>query len=253
MVAQRGLRVVAITDHDSTEGLAEAMRAAKAFPQLEVIPGIELSTDVPKNEIHILGYFIDARSRSLQDTLERFREGRETRAKKMVERLGQMGVRVQWERVKELAQGGAVGRPHIALAMVEKGYIKEPQEAFKGYIGRNDPAYAEREKLVPSQAIRLIGDAGGLAVLAHPGELPDLESIVGELKAAGLVGMEVYYAVYPDDKINALADIAFRHGLLSCGGSDYHGLGNTGEPLPGDKGPPLDVVGKLRRLLERRR
>jgi len=253
LVARKGLRVVAVTDHDSTEGLEEAFRAASAYPDLEVIPGIELSTDVPRNEIHILGYFIDRHDQRLQQTLVRFREGREGRAKRMVEKLAAMGVYVDWERVKEIANGAAIGRPHIAQAMVEKGYIQKPQDAFNGYIGRNDPAYAEREKLVPAEAIKFIQEAGGVAVLAHPAELPDLEATARELKAAGLVGMEVYYAFYTPEKISELLDIANRCGLLPCGGSDYHALGTPGEPQPGDMGPPLDVVAKLKGLVKERR
>ena len=251
LVAGRGLKGVAVTDHDSTEGLAEAYEAASAFPDLRVVPGIELSTDVPGNEIHVLAYYIQYTDARIQERLARFREGRVDRARKMVEKLKELGVEIEWDRVRAIAGDGAVGRPHVALAMVERGYIKEPREAFDAYIGRNGPAYVEREKLTPAQAVGLIRDWGGAAVVAHPSDIPDLDETLDELKNAGLVGMEVYYAQYPVERIKELAAIAANHGLLACGGSDYHASGNTGEPLPGNMGPPLDTVDRLRELATR--
>lgn len=251
LVARRGLRAVAVTDHDSTDGLAEALEAASAYPDLRVVPGIELSTDVPGNEIHVLAYYIQYTDPGVQERLARFREGRLDRARKMVEKLGKLGVEIEWDRVQAIAGEGAVGRPHLALAMVEKGYIKEPREAFDAYIGRNGPAYVEREKLTPVQAVELIRDWGGAAVIAHPGWMSDLDLTLEELKRAGLVGMEVYYAQYSPEQIGELAAVAANHGLLACGGSDYHGLGNKGEPLPGNMGPPLDTVDRLRELATR--
>ena len=251
LVAGRGLKGVAVTDHDSTEGLAEAYEAASAFPDLRVVPGIELSTDVPGNEIHVLAYYIQYTDARVQERLARFREGRVDRARKMVEKLKELGVEIEWDRVRAIAGDGAVGRPHVALAMVERGYIKEPREAFDAYIGRNGPAYVEREKLTPAQAVELIRDWGGAAVVAHPSDIPDLDETLDELKNAGLVGMEVYYAQYPVERIKELAATAANHGLLACGGSDYHASGNTGEPLPGNMGPPLDTVDRLRELATR--
>ncbi len=251
LVARRGLRAVAVTDHDSTDGLAEALEAASAYPDLQVVPGIELSTDVPGNEIHVLAYYIQYTDPGVQERLARFREGRLDRARRMVEKLGELGIEIEWSRVQAIAGEGAVGRPHLALAMVEKGYIKEPREAFDAYIGRNGPAYVEREKLTPVQAVELIRDWGGAAVIAHPGWMSDLDPTLEELKRAGLVGMEVYYAQYSPEQIGELAAVAANHGLLACGGSDYHGLGNTGEPLPGNMGPPLDTVDRLRELATR--
>ena len=248
LVASRGLETIAITDHDSMEGLDEALEAGKAFPQLTVIPGAELSTDVPGNEIHILAYFIPSNDHHLQETLQRFRLGRLHRAEKMVEKLNDLGVRIEWQRVQEIAGEGAVGRPHIALAMVEKGYVSRTREAFDVYIGRNGPAYAEREKLTAQEAITLIKGWGGAAVLAHPAEIPDLDKTLKELKGAGLAGMEVFYARYSQERIQELADVALRHGLLPCGGSDYHALDDPGEPLPGTMGPPLEVVERLEKL-----
>ena len=250
LVASRGLETIAITDHDSTEGLDEALEAGKAFPQLTVIPGMELSTDVPGNEIHILAYFIPSNDKHLQETLQRFRQGRLRRAERMVEKLNDLGVRIEWQRVQEIAGEGAVGRPHIALAMVEKGYVSRTREAFDVYIGRNGPAYAERDKLTAQEAITLIKGWRGVAVLAHPADIPDLDKTLKELKSAGLAGMEVFYARYSEEKIKELADVARRHGLVPCGGSDYHALDDRGEPLPGTMGPPLEVVERLEKLAD---
>jgi len=244
LVGERGLQVVAITDHDSTEGLAAVMEASKKFPQLSIIPGIELSTDIPGNEIHVLGYFIRYSDEKFQRTLREFRDGRVDRAHEMVDKLAALGLPVEWERVLELADG-AVGRPHIAQAMVEKGYITYPQEAFINHLGRNGLAYAERAKLTPSEAVGLITGVGGLPVLAHPREVDNVESMLPELKAAGLVGIEVYYGTYTPSEVKALTALAAREGLIPCGGSDYHALGTPGEVEPGSVGPPMETAERL--------
>ena len=247
LVANRGLKVVAISDHDTTEGLAEAYQAAAAFPDLEIIPAIELSTDIPDDEIHMLGYFLQYEDEEFQGILRRFRAGRVERGRSMVEKLATLGKPVEWERVQEIAGDGSVGRPHIALAMVERGYFKEPKEAFYDYLGRNGLAYVERQKMTPAEGVEMLARVGGSAVLAHPANLPDLDNKVAELKEAGLVGMEVHYAQYKPETVEYLLEIAQRHDLIPCGGSDYHGLGNTGEPLPGlgVLGPPLETVERL--------
>jgi predicted metal-dependent phosphoesterase TrpH len=252
LAAEKGLKTIAVTDHDSTEGLKEAFEAARAFPRLSVIPGAELSTDIPGDEIHVLAYFFRYEDVQVQEVLQRFRAGRLGRAMKMVEKLGELGVEIEWERVQEIAGDASVGRPHIAQAMVEKGYIREPWEAFDLYINRNGPAYVEREKLTPREAVSLIVDWGGAAVLAHPSEIANLDDTLEDLKDAGLSGMEVYYSRYSIERIQELADIAARHGMIPCGGSDYHASGNTGEPLPGTMGPPLDTVERLREVAAKR-
>ena len=237
--------MAAITDHDSTEGLAEAYDAAEAYPQITLIPGIEISTDIPGNEIHVLAYFIQYDDEDVQETLREFRQGRLHRAMGMVEKLRKLGLKIEWQRVQEIAGDGAVGRPHVAQALLEGGYISEQKEAFTKYIGRNGPAYVERQKLTPREATELIIRWGGVPVLAHPSWVSDLEPTLEDLKQAGLAGMEVYYAKYSEELIQELGETASRHGLLACGGSDYHAVGNSGEPLPGSMGPPIEVVEKL--------
>lgn len=245
LAAGRGLRTIAVTDHDTTDGLAEAFDAAKEFPGVRIIPGIELSADVPGDEVHVLGYFIDPGDAELQAELQRFRAGRVDRAKTMVEKLAQLGIRLEWERVQHFAGDGAVGRPHVAMAMVEAGYCKEPKDAFPEYLGRNGLAYVERVKLTPPDAVAMIRRAGGAAVLAHPAYMNDMEIGVAGLSGAGLSGMEVYYGKYGDDTVRQLARLSREYDLIPCGGSDYHGMGNSDDVPPGYAGPPLESVERL--------
>ena len=245
LAARQGLKTVAVTDHDTTDGLAEAFEAAKKFPGLRIIPGIELSADVPGDEVHVLGYFIDPDDAELQAELRRFREGRVDRAKTMVDKLDQLGIHVEWERVQHFAGDGAVGRPHIAMALVEAGYCQEPKDAFPEYLGRNGLAYVERVKLTPADAVGMIQRAGGAAVLAHPAYMNDMEAGIASLSGIGLAGIEVHYAKYREDTIRQLARIARQYELIPCGGSDYHGMGNSDECLPGENGPTLETVDRL--------
>ena len=261
LCAQRGLEVISISDHDSTEGIPEALEAAREFPGLTIIPGIELSTDIPGSEIHILGYFVDYQETGFQRLLRSFRAGRQERARGMVEKLNELGgFNISWERVEQLSDGGAIGRPHIAQAMVEAGYVQYPREAFDKYIGRNGPAYVERTKLTPVEAIGILIDNGAVPVMAHPtyaasksdrDEVSDLREILAELKSAGLIGMEVHYGDYPPEQIERLAGLADELGLVPCGGSDYHASGNPGEPEPGSVGPPMETFHRIRALVKR--
>ena len=257
LCAERGLRVICISDHDTTNGLPEALQAAAAYPDLAIIPGIELSTDIPGSEIHILGYFVDHYDEHLQSILNDFRDGRRSRGRQMVENLNAMGVAISWERVQEIAGDASIGRPHIAQALVEGGYVQYPKDAFDKYIGRNGPAYADRVKLTPADAVRMLLDRGALPVMAHPtysasksdrGAVDSLPGILADLTAAGLVGMEVYYGDYTPEQVEWLRGLADDFGLIPCGGSDYHASGNPGEPQPGSVGPPMSSVDALNAL-----
>jgi predicted metal-dependent phosphoesterase TrpH len=222
--AAAGLEVIAITDHDTVNGIAPALQAARAFPSLRVIPGVEISTDIPAGQAHVLGYFIDYNDHELQIALERMRTSRWERARKMVAKLEDLGCQMEWERVREIAGTASVGRPHIAQALMEKGYIESFQDAFTRYIGQDGPAYVERDKMTPVQATEMILRAKGLPVLAHPLTVPDPEAMVIELKAVGLAGIEVYYKDYSRDDIDRLLRLSDQYGLVSTGGTDYHGL-----------------------------
>ena len=250
--AENGLAVIAIADHDTVDGIASALAAAKAFPQLEVIPCVEISTDVPHGEVHVLGYFVDCSNPELLATLERMRHSRQTRAQGMVDKLGNLGVYVEWSRVQEIAGGGAMGRPHIAQAMLEKGYIASIKEAFTKYIGRDGPAYVEREKITQVETVELILRANGLPVLAHPLTINDPEAMVIELKAVGLVGIEAYYNDYTADEIDRLVSLANRYNLITTGGSDYHGLDASTETMIGGVDVPIESAERLIALARER-
>jgi predicted metal-dependent phosphoesterase TrpH len=239
------LDVIAITDHDSVGGISPALEVAKSFPQLMVIPGVEINTDVPKGEVHILGYFMNYRDPEFNHALEELRNSRYERGKKMVARLAEIGVHIDWGRVLGLAGEGSVGRPHIAQAMLERGYISSLQEAFTKYIGRNGPAYVERKKLNPIEAVKLVINAGGLPVLAHPADIEPLEPFILELKRAGMVGIEIYYNGYASKTINQLKRLAEKHNLVACGGSDYHGLDESIGASMGSVDVPLESVEQL--------
>ena len=251
LAASRGVRIMALTDHDSMEGLPEALQAGSRHPGFTLIPGVEMSTDIPGSEVHVLGYFLDPKDGHLQEELARLRSLRRDRGRRMVEKLRDLGMDISWERVQAIADGGAVGRPHVAQALLEKGYIGSAQEAFERYIGRNGPAYVERTKMTPAEAVAFLHQRRALPVLAHPREMENLEGLLPTLQEAGLAGMEVYYQDYDEASIERLLTIARRHGLLPTGGSDYHGLGGEHERLPGDIPLPDEVIDAFMALAER--
>jgi predicted metal-dependent phosphoesterase TrpH len=250
--AGRGLSFIALADHDSIDGIAPAQAAASAFPGLKVIPGVEISTDVPEGEVHILGYFIDYNDPEFLAALARFKNSRLQRGQKMVAKLEKLGIRIDWQRVMEIAGTSTIGRPHIAQAMLEKGYVTSFKQAFNEYLGHNRPAYVEREKMTTKEAVGLIIKAEGLAVLAHPLTLPDPEAMTMELKAGGLVGIEAYYNGYTPEEISRLLTLADRYELIATGGSDYHGLDTT-ETAIGGADLPIEAVEKLIALAKKRK
>ena len=250
--AEQGLSVIAITDHDTANGIATALITAKAFPGLKVIPGIELSTDVPQGEVHVLGYFIDYADCEFQVTLEGLRNSRFKRAQGMIAKLKNLGIHIDWKRVQEIAGDGSIGRPHIAQAMLERGYIASIKEAFTKYISRDGPAYVEREKMTPVEAVELVLKVNGLPVLAHPFTTNNLEIMIVELKTAGLIGIEAYYDGYTTDEINGLVSFADRYGLIATGGSDYHGLEATNETMIGGVDVPMESAERLIALAKQR-
>ena len=221
LALEKQVEVISLTDHDTLSGVQEALDAARASGGVTVIPGVEISTDVPgKYEIHMLGYYVDMDHASLQERLAAMSVSRLDRAHRIWERLEQIGCAIPWERVLALSGDGVVGRPHIAQALVEAGYVASVQEAFQRYIGRDAEAYVPRPKLLPQQAIELILDAGGVPVLAHPSYV--VEHIPSLVKA-GLAGLEAYYGNYTEVEQQFLARLAHKHGLVATGGSDYHG------------------------------
>ena len=250
---RNGVRRLALTDHDTTEGLPSALEAGQRLG-LEVIPGIEISTDIPGTEVHILGILLNYEQEDFQEQLTKFRQARLGRAERMVEKLAGLGVPVSWERVQEIAGGASVGRPHVAQAMLEAGHVKSMPEAFDRYIGRNGPAYAERFKLTPVEAVALVHSVQGLAVLAHPLESTGSEELIPQLARDGLDGVECYYQGYSTAQIERLVARTREQGLVPTGGSDYHGFPMSGMTAvsnePGSVEVPQAVVEEL---LARRR
>jgi predicted metal-dependent phosphoesterase TrpH len=241
-----GLRVLALTDHDTTGGLDEAAKAAAAL-DIDFIPGIEINTDVSGGEVHVLGYFPEYERPTFQSVLKVLRDARERRGQRMVELLNEHGIAVSWERVRELAQG-AVGRPHVAKALLEAGYVQTIGEAFEKYIGTGCFAYVPRYRLTPDDAVRLIASVNGLAVLAHPIELPGLDELRSWLPGlcdAGMAGLETYYGPYTTEQEHALRTLADEYHLIPTGGTDFHGPGIHPTPL-GGRHVPYESVERLK-------
>lgn len=222
---EMGLSGLAITDHDTVKGIEEAYTFLAAHPtSLQFIPGIEMNTEVEENEVHILGYFIDYHNSRLLHRLEEIKEARWDRARKMVFRLKSMGLTISFEQVEKLAQGDLIGRPHVARALTEKGYVFSVKEAFDKFIGKGRPAYVPRYKFMPREAIHLIKGAGGVPILAHPGLLRDKE-LVHEIIDLGVAGLEVYYPEHTSQQVDEFLQICQQLNLLVTGGSDFHGPG----------------------------
>lgn len=245
LAAGQGVRYHALTDHDSTEGVAEAERASATHAGHVLIPGVEMGTDIEGAEVHMLGLYLSPDDPALQEMLAKLREGRVGRGYGIVQKLHAMGIRIEWERVQQIAGDASVGRPHIAQALVEAGYVRKVSDAFDKWIGRNGPAYVERDKMTPAESVRCIVERGGLACIAHPADLRDLDALLAELKTAGMAAMEVYYKDYLPDAVERLRLAAERHGLLPIGGSDYHGIFGPEEPLPGNIPLPDEAIERM--------
>jgi predicted metal-dependent phosphoesterase TrpH len=248
-----GLRVLALTDHDTTEGLEEAARAARTL-DVDLIPGIEINTDVSGGEVHVLGYFPEFQRPEFQSVLKVLRDARERRGQRMVELLNEHGVNITWDRVREIAQG-SVGRPHVAKALQEAGYVQTIGEAFDKYIGNGCYAYVPRYKLTPEDAVHLVASANGLPVIAHPLELPGLEELRNWLPGlceAGMVGLETYYGLYTPENERELLALAYEYNLVPTGGSDFHGPGLHPTPL-GGRHVPFEAVERLKAEAAKRR
>ncbi|MBM4139795.1 MAG: PHP domain-containing protein [Nitrospira sp.] len=227
LAAKVGITTLAITDHDITTGVPEAVAAGKARG-IEIIPGVEISSLLGGSELHMLGYFLDYEDASLNDRLTRLRESRHRRNPQIIERLQTAGIDITYDEVRALAGTDSVGRPHIARVLMEKGVISSVKEAFNLWLAYGRPAYVPRELPTPAEAILWIKEAKGLAVLAHPtwvktteGTLTDL---VRRLKADGLDGVEVYYSTHTPRQTRDYLALSKQQGLLMTGGSDFHGL-----------------------------
>ena len=244
--ASRGVRFLALTDHDTVAGIPEA-RAAGDHLGVEVIPGVELSAAFESGgEVHLLGYFVDIDDPALLEQLAGYGRARATRMERMVERLGRIGAPVGLERVREIAGHGTVGRPHLGRALVEAGHAADLSDAFARYIGGGKPAFVPRPRIDPRDAITLVCGAGGVPVLAHPFSVGDIEGVLDRLVPAGLAGMEVDYGEYDDEGREMLRQTAARRGLIATGGSDFHGPDLRVARELGSVPVPLAAVERLR-------
>lgn len=245
---QAGLQVLAVTDHDTVDGVGPAAEEADRLG-IELVPGVELSTDVPDEEVHILGYFVDGQDRQFLALLRRLREGRLARAREMVRRLNQLGLPITFEEVARQADG-AVGRPHVARALVAAGYVGSFEEAFQRYLARGRPAYVERERFSPEEAVQAVLRAGGVPVFAHPLWGGDRNRIA-RLVDCGLRGIEAYYPDHSPQDVRRFLEWAREFGLVATGGSDYHGPGPASKAPLGSTYVPPQTVDALRRARER--
>jgi predicted metal-dependent phosphoesterase TrpH len=221
-----GLQALALTDHDNILGVPAFLDACRAR-HLTGLSGVELSAEVPSGTLHLIGLGIDPACGELGEALGRLRDGREWRNRRILERLRELGCALEWDAVAAYAGEEVIGRPHIALAMIARGWVATVQEAFDRFLGKGAPAYVDRYRLTPAEALRLIRRARGLAILAHPGtwlaDSRQLEAGVAELKAGGLAGIEAYYTTHDAGQTIDYLRLAQRQGLLVSGGSDYHG------------------------------
>ncbi len=229
---RKGLKAIALSDHDSVDGFTE-LAAAGAENGMEVMSGVELSCVHNGRDLHILGYGIDTTSQALAAELSKFRDTREDRGMKIIDKLAEVGVHIDKQAVLAKAGEGALGRPHIAEALLEAGYVSEFGEAFDKYIGEDGPAYVDKYKMTPADAVRHIHDAGGVALIAHPGSLSDSKDDFYELLDKGFDGIEVYHPHHSNSMIARLEAMVEERGMLMSGGSDFHGFkgrDNMGQP-----------------------
>ncbi len=243
-----GLRAIALTDHDTVDGIEPARQAAGSDGP-EVIPGIELNTDLDGREIHILGYYYDLNSRSLRDTLTSLRTAREDRALMIIARLAKLGIRIDYGHLRRLTGKATIGRPHIARVMCEEGYVATAAEAFERYLGNGKPAYIGHHKLDPFMAIEEVLKAGGIPVLAHPG-LAGKDDLIPEFIGHGLQGIEVFYPFHTPEDTARYQQICQDYGLIMTGGTDCHGPGYR-YPAIGTVAVPDQVVEELKRAHRR--
>jgi len=246
------LQAIAITDHDTIEGLEEGLSEGKKI-DLEVIPGIEVSAEHSPGSMHLLGFFLDIHHPFLNERLGYLQKARAERNPKIVERLNHLGIELTYEEVLKASGGGQVGRPHFAQVLLEKKYVKTFQEAFDRFLKKGAPAYVDKFRFTAKEAIHFINEANGVAVLAHPNTLnmngySELETLILRLMEEGLKGIEVYYPEHSPIEMARYKTLAERYGLLVTGGTDYHGIEKNGLDIGvgrGDMKLPYSMVEEL--------
>jgi len=228
LAKKSGMTALALTDHDTVAGAGEAASAAGALG-IDFIAGIEISAEYPHpGTMHILGYGVDPENPKLKSLTEDLLAGRDNRNPRIVAKLNEMGVAVTMKEWEDEAKGAVLGRPHLAAILHRKGYVSSIKQAFDKYIGQGAPAYFDKERLTPKQAIQRIRESGGLPVLAHPIQLrtendAQLERVVKDLVDLGMIGLEVIHSDHDAALVEKYTQLADRFGLLKTGGSDFHG------------------------------
>lgn len=252
------LRCVAITDHDTVAGVKEAKQAGEQIG-VEVIPGIEISVIFEPGTMHILGYFVDPDSSALQTLIHEVQQARNERNLSVIKQLNLLGMDISFEEVLKEAGGGQMGRPHFAKVLIQKGLVKDRDQAFRQLLGKGAPAYVNKRKITPAQAMGVIKESGGLAVLAHPIQLgikpnsEEFRNLISQLKQDGLSGIEAYSSCHTQKQAKLFKKIAIEMELLVTGGSDFHGT-NYGAEL-GNMGDGFcitdDVVSRMKEVLKK--
>ena len=257
---EKGLKAIAITDHDTIHGNEEAIKEGIS-EGVEVIPGVEISVDYSPGTMHMLGYFITTEDPILNEKLTLLQDSRADRNPRIIEKLNKLGLSLTYDEVVQVSGGGQVGRPHMAQVLMEKGYIKSIKEAFDKYLGKGAPAYLDKFRLSAVEAITMITDAGGIPVLAHPFTLhlkssDELDALLKKLVNQGLQGLEVYYSEHDERKTSSYKLLAKRYNLAITGGSDFHGKNIKGIDLGTGRGKlkiPYTVLENLKTIREEKR
>jgi len=251
---QKGLAAIAITDHDTVAGVRRGQTKGAELG-IEVVSGVEISTEWPNGILHMLGYFVNAEDTALLTALDSLKKDRQERILKIVSKLNDHNVPVGADEVDQEAVGGVPGRPHVANLIMRKGHVATRQEAFDRYLGKGAPAYVEKKKLSPLEAMQLIANAGGVPVLAHPYSLdePDareLEQILRRLMLTGLKGIEVYYPQHTAEQTDLFLHLAKKLDLAVTGGTDFHGANRPDVEIgvfPGGKTLPCSILEELKK------
>lgn len=249
LAVTQGVRVLAITDHDSTDGLAAAEDEASRHPGMTIVPGLEINCDVEGGEVHVLGYLVDHGAEWFQHFLREQRAERVARVHRIAERLGQLGMPIDPAEVFAIVKEGSPGRPHVAQVMVDRGYVRSVREAFDRYLRANGPAHVPRKRLAPADAVAVIRRAHGVPVLAHPG-LANRDTMIPELVAAGLMGIEAHYAEHSAGQTQRYLELCQTFDLVATGGSDYHGPQSGRTNRPGAPLVPWSAWDGIRRKAE---
>jgi len=247
LVKQKKLQAFSVTDHDTLEGY-HAVKELLVDSDPELIPGIELSVELGSEDMHLLAYLLDPTDRVFVSALDEFRERRNERGRIMVQKLRELGLDISFGAVEEAAMGAVVGRPHVADAMHRLELVRTYEEAFYKYIGNGRPAYVPHSRLKPKEAILLVHNAGGVAVMAHP-FVAEMYKQIEMMVAVGLDGLEIYHYSHTTTQVEQLQHLADRFGLIQTGGSDFHGRENR-EGEIGSQKVPVQLLDRLKKKAE---